>query len=153
MAWQAERDDRERRSQGRAALEQEARAFAGRDDEDWLQLRRATTGWGRRVRIDEAQVHRAEEEYRHPGRFRRAGRRYEAGAYADRSGQGYEDTSGAGREWEGFRSCRGRRGTGGGGRMVRREDEVDADDDLDGLTAEEVVGRLARLRETLARLR
>ena len=90
--WQ-ERDDRERRSQGRPTLREESRRFAGLDDPDYLNLRREVNGYGRTARIDDSGSYRRESEYRDQPSYRRSSRAYEPGRYADRSSRGYYNTS------------------------------------------------------------
>ena len=128
--WE-ERDERERRSQGRPTLREGSRRFAGLDDPEWLAFKQAVHGSGRgrgvRVAESESHGHRRESQYREQPLYRRSSQRYEPGRYGDRSGQGYYDTSNTNRR--------------------------SRDEDLHALSDEDLDDRRVRVSRALSRFR
>ena len=84
-----------------------------------------------RARFVEPESHRRESQYRDQKEYRRAGRDYETGRYADRSGYGYQNTSDP----------------------YASSSDGSADDDLDAHSTAELHERIRRLQEVQARFR
>ncbi|KAK5169345.1 uncharacterized protein LTR77_005320 [Saxophila tyrrhenica] len=155
LDFQSDRDDRERRARGRPTLREEARAFAGKDDPEWLAFKNEVRGYPspnpRHARFDEAVAHRRESQYRPQKRYRRDSRKYRAGSHSDTSGLGFWDTSNVEVP---TRSQSPRRES--SRRQSRRfEDFGDEDgyqDYLDTFSSEQLQSRKGRLERDLERL-
>jgi hypothetical protein len=172
--YQERRDDEERRRQGRKTLREEAREFAGKDDPDWLELKRMLgQDSSRRARIDETtrESHRRESQYRDQPYYRRSSRFYEPGRYADQTGEGYYDTSGydGGRRRKSStrpssrsrspppptrRESSSRRRESSRGHHRRRDsDEDECQDSLDTLSSDEISRRQREIVESVRVIR
>lgn len=171
--WE-DRDDRERRAQGRPTLREEARSFAGLDDPEWLTFKASMSSGRSRetARFNDYGSHRRESQYRDQLSYRRDSRDYDPGRYADSSGRGYYNTSdphyrsrspprrsanrdddryadSSRRRYQDTSPSRMRR-PGSIGRSRIAVDESERQRQIDTLDDDELVDRIAMLRRQLA---
>ena len=124
-----DRDDRERRAQGRLTAHEESRRYD--ELEASRRGRHERPGDIYRTRFAEPESYRRESQYRDQGQYRRSSRAYQRGTHADTRGYGYHNTSDP----------------------YASSSDGDEDADLDALSNDQLNERLRQLQALQARFR